>query len=230
MPTRSPSPTSGRSTAPPARRPANSASLTDTFDLSVAGNGDAGDVVSVEVTPNDGTVSGSLVSASQTVSSFVNTAPVVDTVTHRARDPDHRPDADRHGDEPRRRGRHAHHRLPVDEERHRHRGCHRCHAQPRHRRQRRQGRRHRGPGHRQRRQATSAPVTELPGHGRQQRADRPRSVSHPPIPPPTPPSPPPRQRPTPMLPTRSPSPTSGRSTARSARPPPTAPPSPTPSI
>ena len=30
---------------------AGSASLTDTFDLSLAGNGDAGDVVSVEVTP-----------------------------------------------------------------------------------------------------------------------------------------------------------------------------------
>ena len=31
---------------------------TDTFDLSQAGNGDAGDTVSVEVTPNDGTIDG----------------------------------------------------------------------------------------------------------------------------------------------------------------------------
>ena len=45
----------------------NSASLTDTLDLSVAGNGDPGDVVSVEVTPNDGTVSGTLASAQVTV-------------------------------------------------------------------------------------------------------------------------------------------------------------------
>ncbi len=29
--------------------------LTDTFDLSVAGNGDRGDTVTVSVTPNDGT-------------------------------------------------------------------------------------------------------------------------------------------------------------------------------
>ena len=46
---------------------ANSSSLTDTFDLSLAGNGDAGDVVSVEVTPSDGTASGSLASAQVTV-------------------------------------------------------------------------------------------------------------------------------------------------------------------
>ena len=46
---------------------AGSASLTDTFDLSLAGNGDAGDVVSVEVTPSDGTASGSLASAQVTV-------------------------------------------------------------------------------------------------------------------------------------------------------------------
>jgi fibronectin type 3 domain-containing protein len=46
---------------------AASASLTDTFDLSVAGNGDPGDVVTVEVTPNDGTAPGNLVSASATV-------------------------------------------------------------------------------------------------------------------------------------------------------------------
>src|SRR4029077_3899252 len=36
-----------------------SALTTDTFDLSVAGNGDAGDLISVEVTPSDGTAGGS---------------------------------------------------------------------------------------------------------------------------------------------------------------------------
>ena len=41
--------------------------MTDTLDLSVAGNGDAGDTVSVEVTPNDGTVNGAVVSAQATV-------------------------------------------------------------------------------------------------------------------------------------------------------------------
>jgi fibronectin type 3 domain-containing protein len=42
-------------------------STTDTFDLSVAGHGDAGDTVSVEVTPSDGTLSGSSAGASATV-------------------------------------------------------------------------------------------------------------------------------------------------------------------
>ena len=37
------------------RQTTDTAALTDTFDLSAAGNGDAGDTVSVEVTPNDGT-------------------------------------------------------------------------------------------------------------------------------------------------------------------------------
>ncbi len=37
-------------------------SLTDTFDLSQAGNGDDGETVTVEVTPNDGTVSGNAAS------------------------------------------------------------------------------------------------------------------------------------------------------------------------
>ena len=54
-------------------------SLTDTYDLSVPMNGDAGDVISVEVTPDDGTVAGSLVSASATVAAA--TAPVVTIVS-----------------------------------------------------------------------------------------------------------------------------------------------------
>ena len=47
---------------------------TDTFDLCVAGHGDKGDVVSVEVTPNDGTADGLTAGHSVTVA---NTAPVV---------------------------------------------------------------------------------------------------------------------------------------------------------
>ncbi len=50
------------------------ASLTDSLDLSVAGNGDDGDAISVEVTPNDGTVSGTLVSAATVVSAAVVSA------------------------------------------------------------------------------------------------------------------------------------------------------------
>jgi fibronectin type 3 domain-containing protein len=42
-------------------------SLTDTFDLSQAGNGDGGDTVTVEVTPNDGTANGALASDSAVV-------------------------------------------------------------------------------------------------------------------------------------------------------------------
>ena len=42
---------------------AGTSSLTDTFDLSQAGNGDDGETVTVEVTPNDGTVSGNAASA-----------------------------------------------------------------------------------------------------------------------------------------------------------------------
>ena len=49
------------------RKTTDTTALTDTFDLSVAGNGDAGDTVSVEVTPNDGTVNGTLVSTQVTV-------------------------------------------------------------------------------------------------------------------------------------------------------------------
>ena len=56
----------------------NTASLTDTLDLSVGGNGNNGDTVSVTVTPSDGSLSGSPVSDSATVG---NSAPVVDTVT-----------------------------------------------------------------------------------------------------------------------------------------------------
>jgi fibronectin type 3 domain-containing protein len=46
---------------------ANTSSLTDTFDLLVAGNGDAGDTVTVQVTPSDGTTTGAPASASATV-------------------------------------------------------------------------------------------------------------------------------------------------------------------
>jgi hypothetical protein len=46
---------------------AGSSSLTDTLDLSQPGNGDSGDVVSVEVTPNDGSVDGAVASAQETV-------------------------------------------------------------------------------------------------------------------------------------------------------------------
>ena len=47
---------------------AGSSSLTDTFDLAGVGNGDGGDTVSVEVTPSDGTASGTTVSAQAIVS------------------------------------------------------------------------------------------------------------------------------------------------------------------
>ena len=46
---------------------ANSSLLTDTFNLATAGNGDAGDTVTVEVTPSDGTLAGTLVSDTATV-------------------------------------------------------------------------------------------------------------------------------------------------------------------
>ena len=55
------------------RRTTDTTALTDTFDLSVAGNGDAGDTVSVEVTPNDGTVNGTLASAQVTVAAAAQT-------------------------------------------------------------------------------------------------------------------------------------------------------------
>ncbi len=44
-----------------------SSSATDTLDLSQAGNGDSGDTITVEVTPNDGVVDGTLSSTSITV-------------------------------------------------------------------------------------------------------------------------------------------------------------------
>jgi hypothetical protein len=50
------------------RKTTTSASaLTDTFDLSAAGNGDAGDTVTVTVTPNDGTANGAAATDSETV-------------------------------------------------------------------------------------------------------------------------------------------------------------------
>jgi hypothetical protein len=51
--------------------------LGDTFDLSLAGNGNTGQAVSVTVTPNDGTANGSPVVDTATVG---NTPPVVDSV------------------------------------------------------------------------------------------------------------------------------------------------------
>ncbi|MEN6458014.1 MAG: lectin like domain-containing protein [Thermoguttaceae bacterium] len=58
--------------------------LTDSFDLSVDGNGNRGDVVTCEVVPTDGTLTGATVSATATVA---NTAPVaavgLDTTTPR---------------------------------------------------------------------------------------------------------------------------------------------------
>lgn len=57
---------------------ANTSSLTDMLDLSVTGNGNVGDVVTVEVTPNDGKVSGMPIVASTTVA---DTAPTVDSLS-----------------------------------------------------------------------------------------------------------------------------------------------------
>ena len=59
------------------RQTTTTTSLTDTFDLSQAGNGNNGQSVSVTVTPNDGTVDGAPVTDSATVG---NAVPVVDTV------------------------------------------------------------------------------------------------------------------------------------------------------
>ena len=50
-----------------ARQTTTTTNLTDTFDLSVAGNGDPGDTVVVTVTPNDGTANGTGVSSTATV-------------------------------------------------------------------------------------------------------------------------------------------------------------------
>ena len=57
-----------------------SASPTDTLDLAQPGNGDPGQTVSVEVTPNDGTVSGTTATDQETVAAAPNQAPVVDSV------------------------------------------------------------------------------------------------------------------------------------------------------
>jgi hypothetical protein len=51
--------------------------LTDTFDLATGGNGDKGDVVRIEVTPNDGTVDGTTVNDVATVANSGPTAGVV---------------------------------------------------------------------------------------------------------------------------------------------------------
>jgi cyclophilin family peptidyl-prolyl cis-trans isomerase len=51
---------------------------TDTLDLSQVGNGDKGQTITVQVTPNDGTLSGAVATASTTVA---NSAPIVDSVT-----------------------------------------------------------------------------------------------------------------------------------------------------
>jgi len=48
--------------------------LSDTFDLSIAGNGSKGDAVTVEVTPNDGSVNGT---AATDLATVANTAPTV---------------------------------------------------------------------------------------------------------------------------------------------------------
>jgi hypothetical protein len=55
---------------------AGSASLTDTFDLSGAGDGGRGDTVLVEVTPNDGTADGSPATESASVANTPPTATV----------------------------------------------------------------------------------------------------------------------------------------------------------
>ncbi|MBX9627477.1 MAG: tandem-95 repeat protein, partial [Gemmataceae bacterium] len=51
--------------------------LTDTLDLSVAGNGDAGDVVKVTVTPSDGAADGPAASAEATVAAGPPPAPAI---------------------------------------------------------------------------------------------------------------------------------------------------------
>jgi hypothetical protein len=56
------------------KRAVTSASPTDAFDLSMAGNGDGGDVVTVEVVASDGTLESATASASATVA---NTSPTV---------------------------------------------------------------------------------------------------------------------------------------------------------
>ncbi len=90
------------------------------------------------------TVSGTLVNGPTWVAGTTftppNTAPVVDSVDDRARHAADERHALRLGDLARRREQPRHLRLPVDEERGRHRGRNERHAQPGDRRQRRQGR------------------------------------------------------------------------------------------
>jgi autotransporter-associated beta strand protein len=50
-----------------------------TLDLSVAGNGDAGDQITVQVTPNDGTLSGNVVTSGAVT--IEGSAPIIDSVT-----------------------------------------------------------------------------------------------------------------------------------------------------
>ena len=58
-------------------RRSSSSALTDTLNLSLPGNGNRGDMITVTVTPNDGTVNGTAVSDTATVA---NTAPVASNV------------------------------------------------------------------------------------------------------------------------------------------------------
>ncbi len=58
----------------PKRTIVKTANVMDTFDLSVAGNGNKFDTITVEVTPNDGSANGTVATATETV---VNTAPAV---------------------------------------------------------------------------------------------------------------------------------------------------------
>ena len=78
MAIRSSSPTCGRSTGSTKQTTSNVASLSDSFDLSVTGNGDNGQTVTVTVTPNDGTEAGTPDTDTATVG---NAAPV-DHVGH----------------------------------------------------------------------------------------------------------------------------------------------------
>src|SRR5205823_591664 len=56
---------------------ANSTSLTDTLDVSLSGNGDKGQTITVAVTPNDSFVNGATVLGSASVSiTITNTPPV----------------------------------------------------------------------------------------------------------------------------------------------------------
>jgi hypothetical protein len=62
----------------PVKTTSSTSSATDTLDLSLAGNGDHGDVITVEVTPNDGLVSGATATDSETVA---NSNPSIISIT-----------------------------------------------------------------------------------------------------------------------------------------------------